>query len=46
MGTKNQKPVPTDASRKMVMELSGYGFEQKDICSYLDINDDTLRLNN
>jgi hypothetical protein len=43
MGSKNQKHVPTDATRKMVLELTGFGLEQQSICSYLDINDDTLR---
>ena len=43
MGAKNQKHVPTDATRKMVMDLTGFGIEQAYICSYLDINDDTLR---
>jgi len=26
----------------MLLELTGFGFEQKNICSYLCINDDTL----
>lgn len=39
-----KKHVPTDEQRKLVKDLTGYGFIQADICSYIGISDETLRL--